>query len=79
VRGYYAYHAVPTNLHRLNGFRTEVLRAWRHALRRRGQRGAPTWERMNKLGRRWIPTPRLQHPYPELRFDDRTRGGSRVR
>ena len=30
--GYFAYHAVPTNLLRLNGFRSEVCRAWRHAL-----------------------------------------------
>jgi hypothetical protein len=41
---------VPTNRHRLNGFRTEVLRAWRHALGRRGQRKRPTWVRMSRLG-----------------------------
>jgi RNA-directed DNA polymerase len=79
VRGYFAYHAVPTNMHRLNGFRTEVLRAWRHALGRRGQRTLPTWARMNRLGKRWIPSPRVLHPYPWDRFDDRTQGGSRVR
>lgn len=79
VRGYLAYHAVPTNMHRLNGFRTEVLRAWRHALGRRSQRGFPTWERMNRLSQRWLPSPRVLHPYPWDRFDVRTRGGSRVR
>ena len=36
--GYFAYHAVPTNVWRLNGFRTEVCRAWRHAWLRRSQR-----------------------------------------
>jgi group II intron reverse transcriptase/maturase len=38
LNGYFQYHAVPTNLMRLNGFRSEVCRAWRHALRRRSQR-----------------------------------------
>jgi RNA-directed DNA polymerase len=79
VRGYYAYHAVPTNMRRLTSFRTEVLRAWRHALRRRGQRSAISWQRLSQLGRRWIPTPQVLHPYPWDRFDERTRGGSRVR
>jgi RNA-directed DNA polymerase len=79
LRGYFAYHAVPTNMHRLSSFRTEVLRAWRHALRRRGQRSPVTWRRLSRLGRRWLPTPRVLHPYPWDRFDDRTRGGSRVR
>ncbi|MEY4578306.1 MAG: hypothetical protein RL701_3009 [Pseudomonadota bacterium] len=79
VRGYFAYHAVPTNMHRLSSFRTEVLRAWRHALRRRGQRAPVTWQRLSRLGRRWLPTPRVLHPYPWDRFADRTQGGSRVR
>src|SRR5699024_1869406 len=30
VQGYFAYYAVPTNLYRLDGFRSEVCRAWRH-------------------------------------------------
>jgi RNA-directed DNA polymerase len=79
VRGYFAYHAVPTNMHRLNGFRTEVLRAWHHALRRRSQRSRMTWDRMSRLAKRWLPSPRVLHPYPWDRFDDRTRGRSRVR
>ena len=37
INGYFEYHAVPTNLMRLEGFRTEVCRAWRHALLRRSQ------------------------------------------
>jgi RNA-directed DNA polymerase len=77
MRGY--DHAVPTNMRRLSGFRAEVLRAWRHALGRRGQRVKPTWARMNCLGKHWLPYPRVLHPYPWDRFDDRTQGGSRVR
>src|SRR5690625_7204603 len=42
VQGYFAYYAVPTNLYRLDGFRSEVCRAWRHALKRRSQRNRQT-------------------------------------
>ena len=79
VRGYFAYHAVPSNIRCLGRFRTEVVRAWLHALRRRSQRTRTTWERMARLATRWLPHPRIVHPYPWDRFDDRTRGRSRVR
>lgn len=79
VRGYFAYHAVPTNIDRLGGFRGEVTRAWHHALRRRSQRSRMTWARIGRLATRWIPRPRVLHPFPWERFDDRTRGRSRVR
>lgn len=68
VRGYFAYHAVPTNLFRLDGFRAEVCRAWRHSLIRRSQRHRLCWERFSKLVNRYIPRPRKMHPYPESRF-----------
>ena len=79
VRGYFAYHAVPTNIGRLGSFRKDVIRAWHHALRRRSQRSTTTWERMFRLAQRWIPNARALHPYPWDRFDERTRGRSRVR
>lgn len=79
VRGYFAYHAVPTNIDRLASFRTQAVRSWLHALRRRSQRSRTTWDRMNRLAMRWIPLPRILHPYPSARFDERTRGRSRVR
>ncbi len=31
VQGYFNYHAVPENLYRLAGMRSEICRAWRHA------------------------------------------------
>jgi RNA-directed DNA polymerase len=68
VQGYYNYHAVPTNLKRLEGFRSEVCRAWRHALLRRSQRHRLPWDRYNRLARRFIPYCRKLHPYPEERF-----------
>lgn len=79
VRGYFAYHAVPTNSSRLESFRTQIVRAWYRALRRRSQRTRIDWERMSLLAHRWIPYPRVLHPYPWDRFDDRTQGRSRVR
>lgn len=79
VQGYFAYHAVPTNIDRLDSFRGEVTRAWHHALRRRSQRSRMTWARMGRLATRWIPRPRALHPFPWERFNDRTRGRSRVR
>lgn len=79
VRGYFAYHAVPTNVHALQAFRTQVERHWQHALSRRSQRGRPNWETMRRLSLRWIPKPRILHPWPDDRFDGRTQGKSRVR
>jgi group II intron reverse transcriptase/maturase len=79
IRGYYNYHAVPSNLKRLDGFRTEVCRAWRHALLRRSQRHRLNWMRFNRLTRRYIPTCKLVHPLPPFRFRVTTEGKSRMR
>ena len=68
LNGYFAYHAVPTNLLRLDGFRDEVCRAWRHALLRGSQRHRLNWSRFNRLTRKYIPSCRVLHPYPEERF-----------
>jgi RNA-directed DNA polymerase len=68
MSGYFQYHAVPTNLLRLNGFRAEVCRAWRHALLRRSQRRRLNWPRFNRLTRKYVPPCRVLHPYPEERF-----------
>ena len=38
VRGYLAYHAVPTNIHAMHAFRVQVTRHWYRSLRRRSQR-----------------------------------------
>jgi RNA-directed DNA polymerase len=69
LRGYFGYYAVWTNLRRLQGFRTEVIRAWMRALRRRGQRHRLNWARMARLVRRWVPSVRALHPWPVQRFD----------
>jgi group II intron reverse transcriptase/maturase len=78
VRGHFAYYAVPTNAHSLDSFRTQTARLWLKSLRRRSQRDRTNWGRMNALVARWLPRGRIQHPWPEQRFDVRTRGKSPV-
>jgi len=68
VIGYYQYHAVPGNLDRLWTFRHRLRRQWRTILFRRSQRGKMSWERLQPLLDRWIPPPRVLHPYPDARF-----------
>jgi group II intron reverse transcriptase/maturase len=68
VRGYFNYHAVPTNSRALVAFRTEVAKRWRSVLIRRSQRHNLNWERMNRLLDEWLPKPRILHPWPDKRF-----------
>ena len=68
LRGYFAYHAVPTNSVALSEFRGVVLWHWLRALRRRGQRDKSTWASINRLADRWLPRPRILHPWPNQRF-----------
>jgi RNA-directed DNA polymerase len=69
--GFYQYHAVPGNGASLRRFRERIGRYWRHALERRSQRGRLRADRMARLFNRWLPHPRLVHPYPGVRFDAR--------
>ena len=69
VLGYFNYHAVPGNLRALRAFRSEVGRLWLRTLRRRSQRFRLTWKRFAPLITQYLPTPRILHPYPEVRFD----------
>jgi group II intron reverse transcriptase/maturase len=78
LAGHYRYYAVPDNSEALETFRARVVRHWRHALRRRSQKGWVTWERINRLATRWLPQPRILHPWPTARFDARTQGRSPV-
>ncbi|AKQ65511.1 Mobile element protein [Myxococcus hansupus] len=43
VRGYFAYHAVPTNIMALSSFRTQLAHLWHRALQRRSQRAGMNW------------------------------------
>jgi len=68
VRGYFAYHAVPSNIQALRAFRYHVTCAWLWLLNRRSQRTRWTWEKMERLAGRWLPMPRILHPWPNARF-----------
>ena len=68
VSGYYRFHAVPGNIDRLSVFGQRLRRLWRRILSRRSQRGSMTWDRMLRISDRWLPTPRVLHPYPDRRF-----------
>lgn len=70
VQGWLNYHAVPFNSRRMNRFHKGVTQHWLRVLRRRSQRGRRgwTWERMARLAARYLPRPRVQHPYPHQRF-----------
>jgi group II intron reverse transcriptase/maturase len=68
MRGYFAYHAVPTNSHLLRAFRYHVLHLWRNTLRKRSQKDRTTWERLERLAAQWLPQPTVRHPWPEARF-----------
>jgi RNA-directed DNA polymerase len=79
LHGHYGYYAVPGNSVALSGFRYQVTHLWLRSLRRRSQRHRLPWTRMDRLARQWLPTPRILHPYPEVRFAASTRGRSPVR
>jgi RNA-directed DNA polymerase len=69
VRGFFAYHAVPTNYRALVLFRVRIAQLWKRALARRSQKGRQTWKKMPRLIADWLPRPRILHPWPERRFD----------
>jgi RNA-directed DNA polymerase len=79
LAGHYRYYAVPDNIRALQAFREAIIRLWLKALRRRSQRSGMTWERVGRFAERWLPTARIQHPWPTTRFDARTLGRSPVR
>ena len=68
VRGFFAYHAVPTNGSALGAFYYYVKRIWLRTLRRRSQKDSFSWQRMHGLAADWLPQPRILHPYPDKRF-----------
>ena len=68
VKGYFNYHAVPTNSRALGVFRHRVTLLWRRVLQHRSQTAGMTWQRMRRLANDWLPKPRILHPWPRERF-----------
>ena len=78
-RGWMAYYAVPMSGSALSAFRHHMIERWHSALMRRSQRRRLTWARMKKVADRYLPFPRILHPWPEKRFLVTIQGGSPVR
>ena len=79
MNGFFNYFAVPTNNRAINAFYYYVTWYWCRALRRRSQTSRLTWQRMKRLIDHSLPSARLRHPLPDVRFRVMTRGGSPVR
>jgi group II intron reverse transcriptase/maturase len=68
IGGYYRYHAVPRNLPAMNSFYRRTAQLWNAALNRRSHKADIGWKQMYKIVDRWLPSPKVMHPYPEHRF-----------
>jgi hypothetical protein len=68
VKGYFNYHAVPTNNQALAAFRFFVTEFWQRSLKRRSQKDGTTWQQITQLAKDWLPKPDTLHPWPRIRF-----------
>ena len=62
LRGFYQYFALHHCERKLSWIRHEILRQWKHALERRGQRHRLSWERLGKCSWFELPFARNLHP-----------------
>ena len=60
--------SVPGNSDRLALFQHRLRVLLRNILFRRSQKGRKSWKKLNRPLDRWIPFPRVLHPYPMERF-----------
>jgi RNA-directed DNA polymerase len=79
ILGHNRYYGVPLNGPALSAFREAMAQLWWRVLRRRSQGNHLTWRRLGAYVARWLPTPRICHPYPRVRFAVTTQGKSRMR
>jgi hypothetical protein len=68
VSGHFRYYGVPMNMPALQTFRFQICGLWRRALSRRSQNGLVSWNRMQRLISRWLPSVRVYHEYPLRRL-----------
>ncbi len=69
LRGHYQYYGVPRNVSALCAFRHHVIMLWKKMLRRRSHKHKRiTWKYMDILAARWLPPPKITHPYPHMRL-----------
>jgi len=82
IQGHFNYYGVPRNGPALCLFRHAVYWLWYRSLRRRSQRHRSTKKLRSRFGvwvKRFLPIPRITHPYPNQRLAVSTRGKSPVR
>jgi len=79
VQGHLNYFAVPGNSRRIASFVYYVRRLWIRSLRRRSQRSRMPFSRYAPIADRFLPKPRILHPFPVARFMASTQGRSPVR
>ena len=77
--GHARYYGVPGNGPALTGFRNQLRWQWGRTLRRRGNRHVASWSSLRHHLDRWLPRPRICHPWPSQRLGVITRGRSPVR
>ena len=66
LQGHYNYYAVPDNSEAMRGFRRRVIWHWRQGASASAARKARiTWQRIDRLAARWLPQPRILHPWPD--------------
>ena len=76
LRGHFRYYGVPFNVRALTTFRNTIIRMWKHVLHRRSDKGKVPWTRFSRWIARWLPTPRIYHPFPSERFSSRLKAGA---
>jgi len=79
LMGHHRYYGVPGNAKALQRFQQQAVRLWQRSLSKRSQKAHVLWARMLRYVARWLPTPRIHHPYPDVRFGVPTQGRSPVR
>jgi group II intron reverse transcriptase/maturase len=80
LQGHFRYYGVPLNIRALDAFKCAVEWLWYRALRRRSQKATLTWaQARRRFMHRWLPSPRIHHPWPDQRLRVITRGRSPVR
>jgi RNA-directed DNA polymerase len=68
IRGHFNYYAVPLNFPALAAFHNQVIWLWRRGLCRRSHKAEVTWRQMLRIARRFLPSPRIVHPWPDERL-----------
>jgi RNA-directed DNA polymerase len=72
VQGHFRYYGVPGNYRALASFRESIRYLWHQRLQRRSQRAQWTDAKRTRFDRRFpLPAPRIFHPFPTRRFQDR--------